>query len=201
MVISNLIGCAAYHGKKNMLESLIKMMGKHSVDNEAVEKLDLDSKEKKYVREFARYTPLMLAVAKGDKCLECVKTLLQNEADSTVKDEDGNNLLHIAASNGNNKILDYLSKNLKINIFDRNNQGETPLNICQSNKNSEGAKILEQYTDEYDSSKKQAEELLDEIQKEEEMTEEARAKRRQKKWRQKINKLAKQENKSPEEIE
>ena len=63
-------------------------------------------------------------------------------------------MLHIAAINGNNKILDYLSKNLKINIFERNFSGETPLNICQVQNNSKGVEILEQYTSEYDQSKK-----------------------------------------------
>lgn len=85
--------------------------------------------------------------------MDCVKLLLQNEANSNVKDEDDNNLLHLAALNGNNKTLDYLSKNLKISIFERNKKGETPLNICKFLKNAEGEKILEQYTEEYDNSK------------------------------------------------
>lgn len=156
----------------------------------------------KLKKEFLKYTPLMLAVAKGDECLECVKVLLRNDANWKMTDEQGNTLLHIASKNQNNKILDYLTKNLtNINICERNEGGETALSICQGLKNKQGAEILEQYLDKYDSSKKTAEQLLNELEKEEEMTEEARAKRRMKKWRAKINKLAKQEGKTPEEIE
>ena len=125
----------------------------------------------------------MLAVTKDDDSLECVKLLLQNDANHNVKDEEGNNLLHLAALNSNNKILDYLAKNLQINIFERNSKGETPLNICQARKNNEGVKNLEKYTDQFDNSKKQAEALLAELEREEDQSEEARNKRRQKKWR------------------
>jgi ankyrin repeat protein len=47
-----------------------------------------------------------------------------------VKDDLGNNLLHIAAIYGNNTILEYFIKNLKIEIFSRNIKGETALSIC-----------------------------------------------------------------------
>lgn len=42
---------------------------------------------------------------------------------------------------------------------------------------------------------------MDELVKEDENNEEARAKRKQKKWRNKINRIAKAENISPEEVE
>ena len=78
----------------------------------------------------------MLAVANGDKGgLESLKVLLLNGANFSNKDYYDNSLLHIAALNNNNKILDWLLKNLKIGIFDRNKNGETALNICQTNKN------------------------------------------------------------------
>jgi ankyrin repeat protein len=80
----------------------------------------------------------MLAVARSDENLECVKYLLQKGANYKVEDEYGNNLHHIAAINGNIKILDYLAKNLKIELFSRNGKGETPLSICQQMKNQEG---------------------------------------------------------------
>jgi len=44
----------------------------------------------------------MLAVARTDSNLECVKLLLQKGANYKVEDEYGNNLHHIAAINGNN---------------------------------------------------------------------------------------------------
>lgn len=72
----------------------------------------------------------MLAIARDDSNLECVKLLLQKGANYRVLDEYGNTVHHIAALNGNNNILDYLAKNLKIELFSRNEKGETPLSIC-----------------------------------------------------------------------
>ena len=83
----------------------------------------------------------MLAVARDDDNLECVKTLLQHGANFECKDTYGNGVIHIAAMNGNNKILDYLTKNLKTDMFARNSKGESALSLA----NPEGAKILEQY--------------------------------------------------------
>ena len=60
-----------------------------------------------------------------------------------MEDEYGNTVHHIAALNGNNNILDYLAKNLKIELFARNELGDTPLSICQKLKNQDGIKILQ----------------------------------------------------------
>ena len=95
----------------------------------------------------------MLACARSDENLECVKSLLQFGANFECLDEFGNNVLHIAAMNGNNKIIDYLSKNLKIGIFARNKNGESALSICETLNNDEGSKILQKYMEEYDTSK------------------------------------------------
>lgn len=97
------------------------------------------------MKELSKYTPLMLTVAKGDENLDCLKVLLQQDANFLAKDEYNNGLLHIAALNGNNKMLDYLSKNLKIDIFERNSKGETALNICQTLKNQAGIDILKKF--------------------------------------------------------
>ena len=201
-MISNVIACAAWHGKARLLENVINRLGKSQIDYEAVEQADKHAKTPApFKKELHRYTPFMLAVAKDDANLDCVKVLLKHGANFNCKDECGNTVLHVAALNGNNKTLDYLSKNLKINLFERNRNGETALNICQTLKNPEGVKCLEQYQVEYDKSRTQAEELLEELYKEEEHDEEARARRRQKKWRNKINKIAKAENITPEEVE
>ena len=98
----------------------------------------------------------MLAVAKSDNCLDCVKVLLKSKAYTAVKDCFNNNLLHIAALNGNNDILDYLAKNLSISLVERNEAGETAMNICQRLKNPKGINILSQYQDMQDNSKKTA---------------------------------------------
>jgi len=83
-----------------------------------------------FLKEFTNYTPLMLCVARDDANLDCVKTLLTAKADFTTLDIFNNSVLHIAAINGNNKILEYLAKNLKIDIFARNKDGETALTLC-----------------------------------------------------------------------
>ena len=173
-------------------------------DLEAIEQPDVkrdSSISGGFVREFSKYTPLMLTVAKGDENLDCLKLILQHGADFRCKDENSNTLLHIAAMNNNIKMLDYLAKNLKIDIFERNKQGETALNICQKLKNEKGIALLLQYQGQYDESKNTAAELMNELCKEEEESEEAKAKRKAKKWRNKINRIAKAEGIKPEEVE
>jgi hypothetical protein len=51
--------------------------------------------------------------------------------------------LHLAAISQNNKLIDYISKNVKIDIFARNKAGETALSLSQNVKNQEGMKTLE----------------------------------------------------------
>lgn len=143
----------------------------------------------------------MLTAAGGDQNLDCFKLLLQWQADSNKKDWNGNSVLHIAALYGCNKTLEYIARNLKVDIFSRNSSGETALSICQRLRNTAGADTLQKYFDEFDESRNQAKDLLEELTKEEEHDEEAKAKRRLKKWRNKINRIAKQENISPEEVE
>lgn len=86
-------------------------------------------------REFFGYTPLMLAVASKNSNLEIVKALLNAKADFKKTDEFGNSILHIAALNSNNSIMDFIAKTLKLDMFGRNKSGETALSICQTNKN------------------------------------------------------------------
>jgi len=103
--------------------------------------------------------------------------------------------------NGNNKIIDYLSKNLKIGIFARNKDGESALSICEALKNEEGTKTLQKYMEEYDTSKNKAQLLLEQLEREEKMGEESKDKKKAKKWRNKVNKISKAEGISVEEVE
>lgn len=202
LVNSNVVGAAAYWGKTRMLSHLLTKCGNSYLNHEATEELDRKNpKETKFQKEMAKYTPLMLCVAKGDENLDCVKLLLQHLADYQRKDTFDNTLLHIAALNGNKKILDYIAKNLKIDLLERNKNGDTALSICTAQKNTEGEEILLKYSAEYDTSKNLAADLLSQLEREEEKEEKAKAQRKQKKWRNKINKLAKQLNISPEEVE
>ena len=75
--------------------------------------------------------------------MDCFRTLLTEGANAKCMDEFGNTILHLAAMNSNNKLIDYISKNVKIDMFSRNKAGETALGICQNLKNKEGAKTLE----------------------------------------------------------
>lgn len=201
LVSSNVLGAAAYFGKTKMLNHLLIKLGKTYLEKETTEEQDRSEKSSTYHKEMVGYTPLMLCVAKGDENLDCVKALLNHNADFTKKDIFGNTILHIAALNGNNQMMDYIAKNLKLNIFDRNNKGETALYICQANANTEGVKIMDSFHQEYDQSKNLAESLLNELEKEDKHEEDEKAKRKQKKWRNKINKLSKQLNMTGEEVE
>lgn len=60
------------------------------------------------------YSPLMLAIAKGEDALESIKRLLSANANFKAVDAFGNNVLHIASIYSNNLILNYLCNNLKI---------------------------------------------------------------------------------------
>ena len=95
------------------------------------------------VMEFAGYSPLMLAVAGSDYNRKCILVLIANGADINCLDKYDNNLFHIAALYGNNKILEFLVKNLKLSILTKNKNGETPLNICHRTGNKVGLAVIE----------------------------------------------------------
>ena len=70
----------------------------------------------------------MLATAsEADKNLSCFKALLKSGANFKAKDSYGNSVFHIAALYSNNTIMSYIVKNLNVDIFERNSQGETAL--------------------------------------------------------------------------
>lgn len=164
LVISNAIGCAAYNGHSNIVEQLLPKLGKLSLEMESVEEKDERAKNvAAFKKEFTKYTPLMLAVGGSDKNLECVKFLLKSGANYKAVDSNGNNILHVAAQHSHNKILNYIVNNVKLDIFARNNDGETALNNCVSQKNEEGIKLLESLKGDYDKSQSKADELLAEL--------------------------------------
>jgi hypothetical protein len=200
LVMGNVLATAAWNGKNSLLKKVIANL-KNTLEMNSIEQPDTKSKNTKvaggFQKEFANYTPLMLAVSGSDENLECVKTLLQHGANFESKDTYGNGVIHIAAINGNNKILDYLTKNLKTDMFSRNLKGESPLTLADA----DGVKILEQYQIDYDKSGSIAQDLFDELSKEAEHEEEAQQKRKMKKWRNKVNKIAKTEGISVEEVE
>lgn len=140
--MGNVLATAAWNGKNSLLKKVIANL-KNTMEMNSIEQPDTKSKNTKvaggFQKEFVNYTPLMLAVSGSDENLECVKTLLQHGANFESKDTYGNGVIHIAAINGNNKILDYLTKNLKTDMFSRNLKGESPLTLADA----DGVKILE----------------------------------------------------------
>ena len=84
----------------------------------------------------------MLAVASGDSNIDTVKILLKQNSDIHILDANGNNLIHIASKYDNSKMLQYLVQNTKVNVFERNNKGETALSIATEKKNQQIIEIL-----------------------------------------------------------
>mmetsp|Transcript_9715 Transcript_9715/g.16354 ORF Transcript_9715/g.16354 Transcript_9715/m.16354 type:complete len:207 (+) Transcript_9715:8-628(+) len=67
VVISNVIGCAAFYGRKSVLEFLVKRLDSKYLDLEALEQFDkVTSEQSKFKKELSKHTPLMLAVGKDD---------------------------------------------------------------------------------------------------------------------------------------
>merc|ERR1719401_2523995 len=61
---------------------------------------------------------------------EAVEALIQQEMDVLqARDENGNNLLHIACQNNNRRIAKLLLKN-KVSVNEQNAKGNTPLHYC-----------------------------------------------------------------------
>lgn len=156
-VISNVLGAAAYNGRAEVLKSFL---GKQFasivyINFPATEKQDFSQKGT-MTKEFTGYTPLMLSVAGGGQNIECTKLLVSKGADVTVKDQFGNTLLHIAAIYGNNEAIDFFYINShKLNVFERNHNGETPLSIAQEKKDQRAMSLLEQYAQKYGDQTKQ----------------------------------------------
>jgi len=134
----------------------------------------------------------MLACGSEKASLECAKILLAAGLSSKVMEKAGqNNLLHICAQGcPNNEVLSYLVKNLPELLFERNKKGETPLTICQSVKNTEGVTLLKSLESQYDHTGQKAGDLLAQLEAEEEREQRDKARRKEKKYRSKITKIA-----------
>jgi ankyrin repeat protein len=113
----------------------------------------------------------------------------------------GNTLPHIAAIHGNDKLLAYIVTLDKINIFERNNEGETALSIAQSKKNTKAIEILETHAQKNDHTKLKTDELLNDLLQEENKQELLKQKKKEKKKRAKIRQLAEKEGVTYAEME
>ena len=70
-----------------------------------------------------------------------LEMLIQNGADPSLKDNDGNSLLHVAAQGGNTSIIKKLIS-LGLDIDSKDLSGKTPVIIAIDENNSEAAKFL-----------------------------------------------------------
>lgn len=130
----------------------------------------------------------MLSIAGGGQNIECTKLLVSKGAEVNVKDQSGSTLLHIAAIYSNNNALEFLLNNShKLNVFERNQNGETPLSIAQEKKDQRAMKHLEDYAKRYgDQTKQNTDQLLNDLLEEEEKEKQKKLKNKEKNKRQKI---------------
>ena len=99
------------------------------------------------------------------------------------------------------KVLSYVVKNARVDVFDRNNAGDTPLTICNQRGNEEAAKIIEECQEVNDQTAAKTDELMAELMGAEEKNERARLRKKEKKHRSKLQKLAEKHNCSVEQLE
>ena len=104
------------------------------------------SKSGQFKAEMQDFTPLQLALVTPHSNPDIVKSLFGNDANHNVKETStGSNILHLVAKNTSNiEVLEYVVKNAKVNIFERNNAGDTPLTIVTLMGNTRGAEIIEE---------------------------------------------------------
>jgi len=98
-------------------------------------------------------------------------------------------------------VLEYVVKNAKIDIFERNQAGDTPLTIVQALQNQRAIEIFEDCQDLWDDTAKKTDELMAELMGEDEKNEKARQKRKEKKHRSKLQKLAEKHQCTIEQLE
>ena len=98
-----------------------------------------------------------------------------------------NNILHLAAKHcTDNQVIEYVVKNCRLDIFERNNAGDTAMTICSHQQNQRGCEIIEECQDQLDDSAKKTDELMDELLDEEAKNEKAKQRKKEKKHRSKL---------------
>ncbi len=163
-VKSNIFGAAAYHGNIDLLKFIQNKSKVLDINYKAWEVSDKHAT--KLIKEWSGFTPLMLAISGTSfKCLDCIKFLLTQNANFGLKDHDQNTVLHLCAIFGNNKALEWITKNVKVDVFARNAKGETVMSIAKEKNNEEAIKTLTPIL-ENDESKTAIESLLNEMEQE-----------------------------------
>ena len=147
----------------------------------------------------------MLAIISPHSNLECVKSLLSNQAKYTVKDKStGNTILHLAAEKcAKDEIVEYLFNNLKIDVFARNKNGHTPLTLCEESQYNDTKRlnIIKEVQKIFDNTAQEADDLVAQLEAEQNKEERAKQKKKDKKHRSKLLKLAEKKGCTVEELE
>ncbi|HXW86047.1 MAG TPA: ankyrin repeat domain-containing protein [Candidatus Bathyarchaeia archaeon] len=91
-------------------------------------------------------TPLFMATKNNH--VEIFRTLMQEGANSSI-DCNGTTVAHVAAKNGDVKILEEIAKYRKALFFTPDNNGDTPLIVARDNEQYAAAQCLIKYDDQY----------------------------------------------------
>ena len=115
--------------------------------------------------EYNDYNALQLAIVTPYQSVSTVKALFGRDIGHDVTENStGNNILHLAAKYSTEiEVLQYIVKNARLDIFARNNEGDTALTLCQSVGNTRGVEIINECQDCLDDSAKKTDELMAEL--------------------------------------
>lgn len=165
-VTSNVIGAAAYYGQDKALKFFLKELGRDFVDVKAIETADRNqAKGVAFKPDMQGFTPLQLCIVSPHVNLESVRLLFGADANHEVREAvTNNNIVHLAAKHcQDTAVLQYVVKNAKVDIFERNKQGDNALTICQQFNSAEAAKIIEDCQQAFDETGKKTDELLEQL--------------------------------------
>ena len=91
-----------------------------------------------------------------------MKILFKKDVQHGVTEKStGNNILHLASKHSTDiEVLEYVVKYARVDIFARNNAGETALVIAESVGNQAGVQIIEECQECLDDTAKKTDELM-----------------------------------------
>ena len=114
VVISNLIGAAAWSGNSNFLIKIESYLISKTVFNINDFNIKANEGEIKLgasscmCKEFSSFTPIMLAIVAEHQNIEVIKVLIKNKANCYMKDDYLNTVLHLAAIYERNKVMKFI---------------------------------------------------------------------------------------------
>jgi len=117
---SNIVGAMAYNGG-SLKWLCLKFGNELDMEFRATEELASCLKP---VKEVTGFTPLMLAITKGDLNLPAIE-VLNHRSEFDVKDHKGNTVAHLAVLYNCPEILKFLITNSKVNLNIKNKDSET----------------------------------------------------------------------------